>query len=169
MRCLHDIFTSGSVLSAKIHESVPESESVDLEKEVAGEYNTFRVYLFLLKARKSSSREIQRTLGLSSTWLATHHLQKLERLGLATKDRYGDYHVVPKSFGVLRFFVLTQRWIVPRMLFFALMFLVMAIGFLVYLPQHPYFGVAFLVSVIGLAVSTCETIRFYRLLPKTKQ
>jgi len=156
-------------LNAKIHESLPEPESVDLEKEVAGEYNTFRVYLFLLKVRTSSSREIQRTLGFSSTWLATHHLQKLERLGLVTKDRYGDYHVVPKSFGILRFFVMTQRWIVPRMLFFVLMFLVMAIGFLAYLPQHQYFGIAFLVSVLGLAVSTYETIRFYRLLPKTKQ
>lgn len=156
-------------MSAEIRESAPESKSVDLEKEVAGEYNTFRVYLFLLKVRTSSSREIQRTLGFSSTWLATHHLQKLERLGLVTKDRYGDYHVVPKSFGILRFFVITRRWIVPKMLFFALMFGVMAIGFLVYLPQHQYFGVAFLVSVFGLAVSIYETIRFYQLLPKTKQ
>lgn len=156
-------------MSDKIQENVPASAAIDLEREVAGEYNTFRVYLFLLKTKKSSSREIQRTLGFSSTWLATHHLQKLERLGLATKDRYGDYHVVPKSFGVLRFFVLTRRWIVPRMLFIALMFGVMAAGFLAYLPQHQYFGVAFAVSVIGLVVSLYETIRFYRLLPKIKQ
>jgi len=147
---------------------VSDSESADLEKEVAGEYNTFRVYLFLLRVRKSSSREVQRTLRFSSTWLATHHLQKLERLGLVTKDRYGDYYVVPKSFGILRFFVMTKRWIVPRMLFFALMFGVMAAGFLAYLPQHQYFGVAFVVSIFGLAVSIYETIRFYRLLPKIK-
>ncbi len=156
-------------MNRRMIDSVTDSESPDLEKEVAGEYNTFRVYLFMLRVNKSSTREVQRNLGFSSTWLATHHLQKLERLGLVTKDRYGNYCVVRKSFGILRFFVLTRKWIVPRMLFIALMFGVMAVGFLVYLPQHEYFWVALVVSVIGLVVSVYETVRFYRLLPRIKQ
>lgn len=148
---------------------VSDSQSPNLEKEVAGEYNTFRVYLFMLRVRKSSTREVQKVLGFSSTWLATHHLQKLEKLGLVIKDRYGEYCVVRKNFGILRFFVLTKRWVVPRMLFFAAMFGVMTVGFLVYLPQHQFFGIAFVVSAIGLATSVYETIRFYRLLPKTQR
>lgn len=147
--------------------SMSGSERSDLEKEVAGEYNTFRVYLYMLKAKKSSARDIQKALGFSSTWLATHHLEKLEKLGLVTKDRYGDYNVLRRYFGVLRFFFITGKWIVPRMLFFVLMFGVMMVGFLAYLPQHPYFVVAFVLSIIGLVVSIYETIRFFQLLPKT--
>lgn len=82
---------------------MPRSERNDLEKEVTGEYNTFRVYLLMLKLKKSSAREVQKALVFSSTWLATHHLEKLERLGLVRKNRYGDYHVVRKNFGILRF------------------------------------------------------------------
>ena len=139
----------------------------DLEKEVTGEYNTFKVYLLMLKAKKGSAREVQRSLGFSSTWLATHHLEKLEKLGLVTKDEHGDYIVIPKKFGVLRFFVVTGRWVVPRMSFFAVMFGVMAAGFLFYLPEHRYFMIAFVISIVGLVVSLYETFRFYRLLPRT--
>jgi len=83
---------------------MPRSERNDLEKEVTGEYNTFRVYLLMLKLKKSSAREVQKALVFSSTWLATHHLEKLERLGLMRKNCYGDHHVVRKNFGILRFF-----------------------------------------------------------------
>lgn len=144
------------------------SELQDLEKEVAGEYNTFRVYLYLLRVKKSRVREVQKVLGFSSTWLATHHLNKLERFGLVKRDRYGDYHVVPKTFGILRLFLITGRWMVPHTLFFVFVFSIMVLGFLIYLPQHRYFVVALLISVGGLIVSIIETIRFYQLLPKTK-
>jgi hypothetical protein len=139
----------------------------DLEKEVTGEYNTFKVYLLMLKMKQGSAREVQRSLGFSSTWLATHHLEKLEKLGLVTKDEHGDYLVVRKKFGILRFFVVTGRWVVPRMSFFAVMFGVMAAGFLFYLPEHRYFMIAFVISIVGLVVSLYETFRFYRLLPRT--
>lgn len=150
------------------HETSAQSEHNNLEKEVAGEYNTFRVYVFMLRAKRASVREVQKVLGFSSTWLATHHLKKLERLGLVSKDLYGDYHVVRKSFGVLRLFLVTGRWIVPHTLFFVFMFGIMTMGFLAYLPQHRYFIIAFVISIIGVIVSIIETIRFYRLLPETK-
>lgn len=144
------------------------SERKDLEKKVAGEYNTFRVYVFMLRAKRASVREVQKVLGFSSTWLATHHLKKLERLDLVRKDRYGDYHVVRKSFGILRLYLVTGRWIVPHTLFFVFVFGIMMTGFLIYLPQHRYFVVAFVISTVGLIVSVIETIRFYRLLPETE-
>lgn len=143
-------------------------KSSDLEKEVAGEYNTFRVYLLMLKTKNTSARDVQRALGFSSTWLATHHLEKLEKLGLVNKDPHGDYHVVRRQFGVLRFFIVTGKWIVPRMVFFVFMFGVMAAGFLALLSEHRYFIVAFIMAMAGLVVSIYETIRFYQLLPKTR-
>lgn len=148
-------------------DSEAEPTPSDLEKEVAGEYNTFRVYLLMLKMKNTSARDVQRTLGFSSTWLATHHLEKLEKLGLVRKDHYGQYHVIRRQFGILRFFIVTGRWIVPRMLFFVFMFAVMAAGFLVLLPEHRYFAFALALAIIGLAVSIYETVRFYQLLPKT--
>jgi len=144
-----------------------QSDPRALEKEVAGEYNTFRMYVFMLRTKEASSREAQNALGFSSTWLATHHLDKLENLGLVKKDNYGKYHVIEKSFSILRFFFVIGRWIVPHTIFLVLLFAVLAIGFLVYLPQHPYFTVALAISIIGLIGSIIETVRFYRLLPKT--
>jgi len=144
-----------------------DSEPKDLEKEVAGEYNTFKVYLLMLKVRKASARHVQEALGFSSPWLATHHLEKLKRLRLVEKDSYGDYHVIPKSFGILRLFIVAGKWIVPRSIFTVVLFTVMAIGFLIYLPQHTLFTIAFILSALGLVYSLYETIRFYRLLPET--
>lgn len=144
------------------------TEADDLEKEVAGEYNTFRVYIYMLKAKRGSVREVQRALGFSSPTLATHHLQKLEKLGLITKDQYGSYHVVPKSFGILKLFIVTGRWIVPRSLVAVAIFAVMTTGFLGYLPRHESLIWALVASVIGLIISIYQTIRSYRLLPKTE-
>jgi hypothetical protein len=138
----------------------------DLEKEVAGEYNTFRTYVYMLKAKRVSVREVQRALGFSSPALAAHHLQKLQNFGLVTKDRYGIYHVVPKNFGILKFFVVTGRWIVPYTIIVAAMFATMTIGFLICLPQHECLIWAFIVSVIGLIISVYQTTQFYKLLPK---
>jgi len=138
----------------------------DLEKEVAGEYNTFRTYVYMLKAKRASVREVQRTLGFSSVALATHHLQKLENFGLVIKDLYGRYHVVPKNFGILKLFIITGRWIVPRTVVVVAMFAVMTIGFLIYLPQHENLIWAFIVSAIGLILSIYQTIQSYKLLPK---
>lgn len=39
------------------------TDESDLEKEVAGEYNTFRTYVYMLKAKRASVREVQRALG----------------------------------------------------------------------------------------------------------
>ena len=147
-----------------MHTSTKASE---LEKEVAGEYNTFRVYVYMLRAKRGSVREVQKALGFSSPALATHHLRKLEKFGLVTKDCYGSYHVVPKSFGILKLFIVTGRWIVPRTVVVVAMFAVMTAGFLVYLPRHENLIWAFVASAIGLIVSVYQTVRFYRLLPTT--
>jgi len=137
-----------------------------LEREVGGEYNTFRVYLYLLKKKRASARDVERGLGFSSPHLATHHLEKLVKVGLTEKED-SQYRVLPKSFGVLRLFLILDKWIVPKTFFPAVIFLTMAIGFLFLLPQHPYFLIALLLSIIGLIISGYLTLQFYRLLPRT--
>jgi hypothetical protein len=135
-----------------------------LEKDVAGEYNTFRVYLFMLKVRKGSVRDIAKGMGFSSPWLARHHLDKLSGYGLLEKNAYGDYEVVPKRFGALKLFTLMGKWIIPHTFFVALIFLVTTLGFLPHVTEDPLFTVAFVASVIGLVFTSLLTVRMYRLL-----
>jgi len=56
------------------------------EERVGGEYVTFRVYVFLLRAVEASVRDVYRGCDLSSPSLALHHLEKLEGLKLVRKD-----------------------------------------------------------------------------------
>lgn len=138
----------------------------ELGREVAGEYNTFRVYLYMLRKKRARVRDVQRDLGFSSPRLAAHHLEKLKGLGLVEKENF-HYQVVPKSFGVLKLFFVLDRWILPKTFFLVVVFLTMTVGFLILLPEHPYFQVALILSVVGLAVSVYLTVQFYRSLPET--
>jgi hypothetical protein len=135
-----------------------------LEKDVAGEYNTFRVYLLMLRIRSASVREVARGLGLTSPWLARHHLDKLAGYGLVVTNASGGYGVVAKRFGVLKLFSLMGKWIVPHTLFVAVLFLVMMLGFLPHAMGDQLFAIAFVVSAVGLVFSVLLTIRMYRLL-----
>jgi hypothetical protein len=137
-----------------------------LDERVAGEYNTFRVYLYVLRKKKVGIRDLQNALGFSSPNLATYHLRKLESIGLLRRED-SQYLAISKSFGVLRLFLVPDRYIIPKSFFFFLLFLPMTIGFLVFFPQHPFFQAALVVSVIGLILSLCFTIQFYKVLPKT--
>jgi len=142
------------------------TEDANLDKEVAGEYNTLRVYLHMLKEKNSSSREVQRALGFSSPTLAQHHLEKLLRYGLVSKDETGAYHAIPKSFGILKLYVKGGKWIVPRTIFFVAIFTIFSVGFILAIPQHRWFMYAALFSLVCLLYALYETIRFYRVLPK---
>lgn len=135
-----------------------------LQREVGGEYNTFRIYLLMLRTRKSTVREVQRALGFTSPTLAQHHLEKLSRYGLVVKGYDGAYVVVSRSFGILRFYIRSGRWIVPRTIFFGLMFGILALGFAVFVPQYRFSWAFLVVSSIGLVYSIYETVRFYRFL-----
>jgi len=146
-----------------------DAEEGKLAKEVAGEYNTLRVYLYMLKAEDSSSRDVQRALGFSSPTLAQHHLEKLRKYDLVSRDADGTYHVRYRSFGILKLYVRSGRWILPRTVFFAVLFGIMAVGFIALIPQHRYFWVASILSIVGLTYSIYETVRFYKVLPEVSR
>lgn len=138
----------------------------DLEEEVSGQYNTFRVYLYALRRKRVGVRDVQHDLGFSSPHLAAYHLEKLESVGLLRREN-SDYVAISKSFGVLRLFIVLDRWILPKTFFLGIFFLVMAVGFLILFSQHPFFQVAFVISILGLVLSLYFTVQFYRVLPKT--
>jgi len=137
-----------------------------LEREVAGEYNTFLVYLLMLRVKKASGREVARQLGFSSPALAVHHLEKLSQLKLVDKDRHGVYHVVRRKFGILRFFVVVRKFIVPRAFFYMILYLVMAF-FSLPMLSGTIRDVALFFCLIGIAINFVETVEFYRVIPKT--
>jgi len=136
----------------------------EFEREVAGEYNTFQVYLLMLRVKKASAREVAQLVGFSSPALAVHHLEKLKRLKLANKDRYGVYHVVPCRFGVLKFFFVVKKFIVPKSFFYALLYGVLSVLSLL-MFSGAVRNITFLFSLLGFGIHIIDTIYFYRILP----
>jgi hypothetical protein len=144
---------------------VKADESI-LEEKVGGEYVTFRVYVFLLRVGEASLRDIYRGCGLSSPSLALHHLQKLERLNLARKDEHGIYHVIARKFGILRLFYRTGTWLVPRSFFYMVLYAVIAITSVFFLPPG-MLEVGVIISAIGFATSLVDTLLLSRLISLT--
>ena len=136
-----------------------------LERDVAGQYNTFRVYIYMMKAKDATAREVYRALGMSSPSLALLHLDKLVSLGLVEKER-GDYHIVStQRIGMLKFFYLVGRWFIPRTFFYFLFFASMAGVFLFLLSENQGYLIPAAVSLLSALVNLYETLSFYRLLP----
>ena len=143
-----------------------EPDEGELDRQVAGEYNTLRVYLYMLKAKVSTSRDVGKALNFSSPALAQHHLEKLSRFGLVVKNYDGSYHVKSRSFGILKLYLRSGRWIIPRTIFFVIIFGILTAALLALTPQHSLFLLALVVSASGLAVAIYETVRFYKVLPQ---
>lgn len=133
------------------------------EERVGGEYVTFRVYVFLLRAVEASVRDVYRGCHLSSPSLALHHLEKLEGLKLVRKDEKGVYHVIARKFGVLRFFHKTGTWLLPRSFFYMMLYAAIAIASAFLLPSGVW-EVAVIISTIGFATSLVDTVLFLRLI-----
>src|SRR5437867_1601228 len=121
----------------------------------------------MLKAKSSSARDVQEKLGFSSPALAQHHLEKLRKYNLVTKDYDGTYRVRSSSFGILKLYIRTGKWIIPRTFFFIAIFAVLAASFLPISSQNTYYLLVGIISLIGLAVAIFETVRSYRVLPPT--
>ena len=128
-----------------------------LKKEVGGEYTTFKVYCFLLKAKEASVREVYRGANLSSPSLALHHLEKLERLKLSWKNERGVYHAIPRKFGILKLFIRTGKWLVPRNFYYTLFYTTLAITSLLLLPPGTR-EVAAVFSGIGIITNLIDTL-----------
>ncbi len=131
--------------------------------------NTLRVYVYALKKRKVGVREVQRALLMSNPSLAQYHLNKLKDLGLVSENN-GEYEVVGEvKVDVMRDFLRLGTLIVPRFIFYAMVFTVFA----VYLPLlgYPYFGVVPVAEWLSVALVLAavafwyEAIRAWRSAP----
>lgn len=97
-------------------------ENQKLTSELRG--NTLRVYLYALKNGSVGVREVQRSLGLSNASLAQYHINKLAEMGLL-KEEGGEYRVAGEvKVDVLRDFTRFGTILVPRFVFYAVLFTV---------------------------------------------
>jgi len=139
-----------------------------LESELKGK--TLLVYWYLLQQPDHTVgvREVQRSLNFSSPSIAVHHLQKLENLGLIEKKGTGEYVLEEEvKVGILRFFIRMGSFLVPRYLFYSVLFTTMLATYLVvsYIAQvlPSFYALAF--GVIALIIFWIETIRLWRARP----
>lgn len=143
------------------------STDASVEKELNG--NTLSVYWFMIRENKShSAREIQRQVGLSSSSLALHHLNKLIDLGYVMTDEWGGYVVARRvRTGLLSLFVGYGRFFVPRFAVYASVWTGFLVSYLLLLTF--YLNPAGLVLLAGhalvAAVLWFEAVRAWRLQP----
>ena len=82
----------------------------------------FRVYLCLLRLKEASTKDVQKAMAFPTPAQAKYHLKRLVEIGLVKQNDEGNFRVMQRKFGVLRFFFKTRNWIIPISLFYALFF-----------------------------------------------
>jgi predicted DNA-binding transcriptional regulator len=151
-----------------VSETPREFDSAFLESELKGK--TLLVYWYLLQQSTHTVgvREVQRALSFSSPSIAVHHLQKLQNLGLVEKKGTGEYVLEGEvKVGILRFFTRLGRFLVPRYLFYSVLFTTMLTVYLILcvigqiVPS--FYAVSF--GGIGLLIFWVETFRLWRARP----
>lgn len=142
-----------------------EFDSAVLESELKGK--TLLIYWYLLQQPSHSVgiREVQRALGLSSPSIAVHHLEKLQDLGLITKKGTGEYVLEGEvKVGILKFFMRMGRFLVPRYLFYSVLFSTMLIAYLAFciLGQFTPSFYTLMFGVVAMLIFWIETVRLWR-------
>ena len=94
------------------------------DPEFALKGKTLDVYLYLLRHKEAAGiREIQNVLGLSSPSVAIHHLEKLVKLRVASKDELGRFSLEDKvDVSVLQGFTNIGTFVFPRFSFYSVIF-----------------------------------------------
>jgi DNA-binding transcriptional ArsR family regulator len=131
-------------------------------KEIRG--NTLRVYLCLLRHGACELRDVQHEVGLSSPSLASYHLGRLVEAGYVKQDEQGGYVATGKASGeILAGYSKIGAAVVPQLLFFALLFTILAAFFSFEVLTTGNFE-AYLVAVTLAAVAALwyETVRLWR-------
>jgi|SRR3972149_732878 len=87
----------------------------------------FRVYLCLLKLREASTKDVQRAMVFPTPAQAKYHLKRLGEIGLVELLDNGDFRVVSRKFGILRFFFKARNMMIPMSLFYTTFFALVTI------------------------------------------
>jgi len=125
---------------------------------------TLRVYWVLLKKGSGGTgpREVMRELGLSSPSVASYHLEKLSNLGLVEKDIGGNYVVRGEvKVEVFSDFVRVVGMMLPRYLFYSVLFTTMLVAYVVLYPLQftPQTIMVLIFGLTGCIITWVETIR----------
>ncbi|HVX02880.1 MAG TPA: hypothetical protein VHA09_06970 [Nitrososphaera sp.] len=133
----------------------------DLERKLQG--RTLQVYLYLLKKGEPGGiREIQRDLSLSSPSVADYQVDKLVGMGLAVKDSYGRVRVTRKvKVRALESYVSFGRFSVPRLAFYASVFSVVAVMY-VLLNRSSWSAYGIAVPLAAAGVLWLEAWKMWR-------
>ena len=131
---------------------------------------TLNVYLYVVKKGKPvGPRDVMKGAHLSSPSVAYRHLQKLEDLGYLQKNNYGEY--VTKDKASVRGYTWIGRRIMPKMLFYSIIFLSILIVELIVLALHfsvenypfkVFFLLLTLVTGFAMTVFIVEALRHRR-------
>jgi len=143
-------------------------EEASIEAELKGK--TLLTYLYLLRRGGGpvGVRELQRALKFSSPSIAAYHLDKLLNLGLVEKNRSGEYYLKREiKIGILTLFMRIGSIIIPRYLFYSVLFTTMLILYVLLYPQvgtiHNIIALIFI--SLASAIFWYETIRLWRRKP----
>lgn len=147
------------------------SDAVDerrILRELRG--NTLLVYWYLLRKGKGSAgvREVQRALDFSSPSSASYHLEKLQGLGLVSKDPGGDYKVSRVvKIGVMTAFLFIGRFVIPKHLLYASATTLMILLFIVLFIDALSLTIvaALLPGIVAAGIFWYETLRIWRYRP----
>ena len=141
------------------------TQSAPAEKKTPGivdaqlKGNTLRVYVYALKKRKVGVREVQRALLMSNPSLAQYHLNKLQELGLVSENN-GEYEVIGEvKVDVMRDFLRLGTLIVPRFVFYAVVFTVFA-AYLTFVGFQ-YFSLVPVLEWLSLALVAAALVFWY--------
>lgn len=144
-----------------------ELDITKIESELKGK--TLLVYWYFIRHSESyiGARAVQRALGFSSPSVASHHLEKLMRLGLL-KKKLGEYTLVGEiKVGFLKLFIKLGKLILPRYLFYAVFFTTMFLTYVVLYPQNlsGHNIVALLFGATAVFILWYETFKIHREAP----
>ena len=103
----------------------------DILKHLHG--RTLMIYFVVLNKKSIGVRDLQRRLDLSSPSVAKYHLEKLVNLNLV-ENRNGIYHLNKKAdLPVLTSWILIGKILIPRVIFAAIFFTILFVGYLVFI------------------------------------
>ena len=128
---------------------------------------TLQVYWYIIQqpSHTVGIRQVQRALVFSSPSIAVHHLEKLNDLGLVEKKGTGEYVLLEEvKVGVLKLFTHMGRFLVPRYLFYSVLFSTMFAAYLMLCTMTQitpsFYAVTF--SAVAMLIFWVETVRLWR-------
>jgi hypothetical protein len=128
---------------------------------------TLKVYLYLVKENRSiGPRDIMRGLNLSSPSVSYRHLQKLENLGLISKNQKGNYILVKKT--AIKGHLWIGKNLIPNSLFYFIIFLTIfafeLVVFTIHVPVETnefkiFFFLLMTVTIVAMILFLTEGLR----------